>query len=243
MTQQALSSNHLNCSAYAAAAMAQNDQNKMQQCGYTGKRWSSNFQGHLNWCNSVQMADLTSEDAARKKMLQVCANKTAERQKTCQNYAASAVNQQQANKAQKCGFSGGAWSENHAGHFNWCLTTNEQNSATAERDRNSMLKGCFAAQATAKENAWINACRAYAKTAVSQNKENVRRKCNFTGGSWSSNEDAHFNWCLGANSSQTAKSINFRITALKNDCMYKVCTTSRTLLKTTTSCRMVPKPG
>lgn len=242
MMQQSSASN-LNCPAYAAAAMAQNNQNQMQQCGFAGARWSNNFQAHVDWCNSAQMADLTREDRARKQLLQTCTNKVANKQKACQNYATSAVNQQRANKAQGCGFSGGAWSEKHAGHFNWCLSANEQNRSAAERDRNSMLQGCKTAQAAGKKQVWENACRAYAKTAVSQNTENIRRKCNFQGGSWSSNEAGHFNWCLGANSSQTAKSINFRIAALKNKCMYKVCTTRKRLLKTTTSCRMVPRPG
>jgi hypothetical protein len=41
-------------------------------------------------------------------------------------------------------------------------------------------------------------CRDYATGAVSQNDENLRRRCGFAGGRWQSNRSAHFNWCVSA---------------------------------------------
>lgn len=40
-------------------------------------------------------------------------------------------------------------------------------------------------------------CRDYATRAVSQNDENLRRRCGFAGERWQSNRTAHFEWCLG----------------------------------------------
>ena len=39
-------------------------------------------------------------------------------------------------------------------------------------------------------------CRRYAETAVSQQKENLRRGCRFKGSDWSADFDYHYDWCL-----------------------------------------------
>lgn len=41
-------------------------------------------------------------------------------------------------------------------------------------------------------------CDQYAKAAVSQNEENIRKKCGYRGDNWQSNYKNHFGWCLGA---------------------------------------------
>ena len=39
-------------------------------------------------------------------------------------------------------------------------------------------------------------CSAYAKGAVAQNDEALRRKCGYGGARWQSNYDAHYHWCM-----------------------------------------------
>lgn len=39
---------NLNCDAYAGAAVAQNQQNLAQNCGFGGGRWLSNFKAHFD---------------------------------------------------------------------------------------------------------------------------------------------------------------------------------------------------
>jgi TolB-like protein len=39
-------------------------------------------------------------------------------------------------------------------------------------------------------------CRNYARTAVEQDEENLRRGCGFEGGRWHSDYDMHYNWCM-----------------------------------------------
>jgi hypothetical protein len=99
----ALAREDLNCGAYAATAAAQNDQNIMLACGFTGPRWNSDLSGHLKWCETATMVDLTAEDNARKSMLAQCANKPKQDQQACQGYAKAAVEHQIANKSQGCG--------------------------------------------------------------------------------------------------------------------------------------------
>jgi hypothetical protein len=41
-------------------------------------------------------------------------------------------------------------------------------------------------------------CQAYANQAVSQNAQNVKLRCGFTGGRWQSDFQRHYNWCRKA---------------------------------------------
>ncbi|MCF8039166.1 MAG: hypothetical protein K9K79_07605 [Desulfohalobiaceae bacterium] len=39
-------------------------------------------------------------------------------------------------------------------------------------------------------------CRGYARTAIRQNQENLKRGCGFTGPRWTSDFTGHYQWCL-----------------------------------------------
>jgi hypothetical protein len=91
-----------------------------------------------------------------------------------------------------------------------------------------------------------DSCAKYAAVAVAQNKENVNRKCEFTGGRWSDNWQTHFDYCQTVGAPTANKETIVRINSLKSECMKLVCTQrTETLLppfvKTTTKCRKVPK--
>jgi hypothetical protein len=64
----------LNCDAYAFAAVAQQQQNVAQTCGFSGPAWSVDFNGHKDWClaPSTMMANLTFEHNARAQALAQC---------------------------------------------------------------------------------------------------------------------------------------------------------------------------
>ncbi len=234
----------LNCSAYAATAAAQNDQNVMMGCGFTGPRWNSDLSGHLQWCETATMAGLTSEDNARKSMLAQCAQKPKQDQQACQAYAKAAVEHQIANKSQRCGFSGGAWSEDYAGHFDWCLKAAADARVAEGNARYQQLLGCFAAQKAAKKDA----CATYANVAVAQQKENERRGCGFTGGLWSANWAEHFAWCETAAKAASDKETETRAAALRDQCLKQICHWTKhcsgfpTFACTTkTTCKNVPR--
>ena len=244
MLHDASAKEQLNCSAYAATAVAQNDQNVMQGCGFAGPRWSSELKGHLQWCETATMADLTNEDRARKDMLAQCAEKPKQDQQACQAYAKAAVEHQIANKTQGCGFAGGAWSENYASHFEWCLKASPEIRGSEGNARYQQLLGCFAAQKAAKKDA----CAAYAATAVEQQKENEKRGCKFSGGLWSADWFGHFKWCEGVNKATSDKELQLRLTALKEQCLKQICHWTRRCsgfptfaCTTTTKCQNVPR--
>lgn len=243
---QAAATSHLNCGAYAAAAIAQNQQNVNLKCGFSGPRWSGNFNAHFNWCNTANMAALTAEDKARAGMLAQCAAKPKQDQQACQAYAKEAVGQQKTNKARGCGLSGGAWSEDHAAHFDWCLGASQSARNAENNARNQQLAGCFTAQKAAAEKALKDDCGKYAAIAVAQANENAKRSCGHAGGRWSANWQAHFDWCLGAPKNARDTEAAIRVKALKDECSHRVCKSETypipypPFIESKTTCRNVP---
>ncbi len=47
------------------------------------------------------------------------------------------------------------------------------------------------------------ACNGYANSAVAQNKQNLDKKCGFTGRRWLSDRGAHFDWCMSGENYRT----------------------------------------
>jgi len=64
------------CEQYAQNAVAEHQQNLQNQCGFTGPRWSSDFQGHYGWCLAVSSADAQRETAERNNELMRCGGGT-----------------------------------------------------------------------------------------------------------------------------------------------------------------------
>ena len=60
------------CDQYAKTAVSQNQENIRRRCGYTGARWSNNYQGHYDWCKRVSKAFADSETKAREDGLIKC---------------------------------------------------------------------------------------------------------------------------------------------------------------------------
>jgi hypothetical protein len=242
---------NLNCNAYAGAAVAQNQQNVVQHCGFDGGRWLDDFQSHFAWCAApaTTMANLVAEDTARQQALTECANRAVEAQQACQVYAQAAVGDAAAASAQQCGLSGGAWSTDYAGHFNWCLTAPQSARDQETNARLNQLAGCMAAKQAAADQAMRDSCAKYASTAVGQQMENASRQCNFTGGRWAVDFFAHFNWCMGVGPGPAGAENVVRSGALASDCMMRVCTTrdevsiTPPFFQSVTSCRDVPKPA
>ena len=65
----------------------------------------------------------------------------------------------------------------------------------------------------------IAQCRRYAETAVSQQKENLRRGCRFKGDEWSADFDYHYNWCLQVPPPRADAVNRERAEALKRKCV------------------------
>lgn len=133
---------NLNCDAYAAAAVAHQQQNRQLGCGYKGGAWSADFKGHRAWClqANVKMANLTEEDSGRGGAIGICRAKS----NACDNYASVAVLQNRFRNASKCGFAGRRWSPDIAGHRSWCMSVSPAKTTTEMDLRSSLLKICQA---------------------------------------------------------------------------------------------------
>ena len=235
---------NLNCDAYAGAAVAQQQQNLAQNCGYAGPAWSLDFANHRAWCSApaTKMEHLTAEDGARRDALALCADKPKQEQAACQVYAERAVMVADAAIKQQCGLGGGRWSLDYGAHFNWCLGVPQAARDQEDRARTDQFDGCMAGKAAAADKALKDACGQYAALAVDQQKENLGRQCGFTGGRWDNDWFSHFNWCVAVGPGNATPENVLRTTALANDCVYRVCKKEENLLSTTTSCKFVQRP-
>lgn len=61
-------------------------------------------------------------------------------------------------------------------------------------------------------------CDLYARTAVAQNEERIRRGCGFSGDRWQSNHAAHYGWCLGAQELDRGGEEGARAFQLRHQC-------------------------
>lgn len=131
----------------------------------------------------------------------------------CRGYAQSAVSQQQENVRRRCQFRGPRWSGDFQAHYNWCLQVPESVAERENQARAEMLRyKCRANPSTGNSK---QSCQDYARTAVSQQRENHRQRCNLRGNRWSDNYKGHYRWCLGASSAQTAAETRARVQALE----------------------------
>jgi len=60
------------CNDYANQAVISAVQNHDMSCGYSGLRWTANYQAHFSWCMSANPGHVMSERYARKHMLHAC---------------------------------------------------------------------------------------------------------------------------------------------------------------------------
>ena len=60
------------CRLYTDIAVAQNEANLGNRCGFQGPMWSSKYSYHFNWCLGAPPADTRSGTAARQGMLDQC---------------------------------------------------------------------------------------------------------------------------------------------------------------------------
>ncbi|HOW54066.1 MAG TPA: hypothetical protein PLR60_05355, partial [Syntrophorhabdaceae bacterium] len=153
------------CRQYANTAVSHNQENIKRKCGFTGTRWTSDYKGHYDWCFTAPQNLADSETQARANELQQCASRPNHGPR-CQQYASTAVSQNQENLRRNCGFTGGRWTNEYQGHYNWCLAV-QQSVADAETNaRANDLRQCQQQPNKGPR------CQQYASTAVSQNQEN-----------------------------------------------------------------------
>ncbi|MCP5266926.1 MAG: hypothetical protein H6934_12490 [Burkholderiaceae bacterium] len=176
------------CTDYASSAVSQNRENIAKRCGFGGARWTSDYNGHRNWCLRASSAQANAERNARTQSLRQCGSSTS----FCESYARSAVEQARQSQQRRCGFSGARWTTDYRGHLDWCKRVSR---STANGERTARTRDLNACGSSAGR------CRDYANTAVRQNQANLNRRCGFKGARWQSSFNVHYNWCRGVSPS------------------------------------------
>ncbi len=77
-------------------------------------------------------------------------------------------------------------------------------------------------------------CKNYARQATNQQRENIRRKCGFTGPRWHMNTGNHALWCTFANNKHRLRELRVRRNMLKNRCL--------TIINEPQKIKIIPEP-
>jgi hypothetical protein len=152
------------------------------QCGISGPQWNPDYSYHFNRCMSGDnILRMEEENKDRQAALLKC------KKRNCQAYAQGAVYDYNDSKKLGCIYTGPQWNPDYNYHYSWCMTGNNISFREAEENaRHVKHKECI--------------CKNYSNTAISQNQENKKKGCGFTGPAWSSDYNAHFNYCMKAKS-------------------------------------------
>jgi len=198
------------CNSYARTAISQHRDNLRRRCGGTGNRWQLNYQNHYGWCLRVGPGARRSETNARANRLRRCG--TGPRpgvNAICNSYARSAISQHRDNLRRRCGGRGNRWQLNYQNHYGWCLRVGPGARRSETNARANRLRRCGAGPRPG-----VNAiCNSYARTAISQQRTNLRRRCGGRGARWQLNYQNHYRWCLRVGASnrryETTQRSNF----------------------------------
>jgi hypothetical protein len=128
----------------------------------------------------------------------------------CRQYANTGVAQNNENIQRHCGFSGSRWVSDFNTHFNWCVTVAPGIADGETRARENDLARCRTQADPARAR-----CEQYTRTAISQNDENVRRRCGYSGARWHGDHARHLEWCLWAGQNAADNETRIRVDDLR----------------------------
>lgn len=109
----------------------------------------------------------------------------------CRAYADRAVSAEETNQELECGFTGAAWHQRRNSHYHWCLNTPQARVREETRMRRERLEQCRSAE----EEVDNGFCQAYARRAANAQLINEELGCGFGGPRWTSDREAHYDWC------------------------------------------------
>lgn len=174
--------NRLNqCNRFAKESVNQFNEN-VKTCNLQGPEWHGDSERHKQWCLSVTKKEADTLIESRANTLNTCGKSW------CDTYAKRAVEQNEQNIRNQCGFKGQRWSSNYENHYNWCRNTSKGAADSEIQKRDNDLKNCTSLR--------TGPCQQYAEKAVKQNQLNLENDCGFCGERWQSSETNHYEWCL-----------------------------------------------
>ncbi len=224
------------CDQYANTAISQYMKNMESACGFKGPAWSENYTNHYDWCMRVPR---TQSDAGTKQREEDLANMCGAAQPSqpqgggtmsgpevrCDQYAKTAISQNQENISKGCGFGGSRWNSDYNHHYKWCVNVPKQfaDFETSERNK-EITNSCSGTRSPGLKNEGVPVgpdarCDQYAKTAISQNQQNMESACGFTGPAWSPDYNHHYDWCVRVQKEQADAGTKMRSDDLRNKCV------------------------
>jgi hypothetical protein len=141
------------CMAYADFAIRDVNKAKAANCGFTGRRWSSDSGGHFGWCTERRNAGddkaMSTETDIRMAAVAEC-EKAYAANTICPNYAKEASAAAREASQLGCGFQSPRWNGDEGLHYGYCIDrTNAGDRASLENETNARkaeLSDCKAAK-------------------------------------------------------------------------------------------------
>jgi hypothetical protein len=141
------------CQVYAQVAVREAQTNLERGCGFSGRRWLTDYDAHYKWCLGAPPALVVSEQRARQLDLSSkCPGTTTpdpegprpvqpedHKKFSCSIYARIATHYAEMNLTRGCGLSGPRWSNDYAAHYKWCFGAPPALAASETRARREEL--------------------------------------------------------------------------------------------------------
>ncbi len=193
------------CRQYANKAIRAYEENLVENCGFSGRKWSGDFALHFDWCMDATVAETKEMHSERKDDLAQCKRETSANggNVSCRQYARRALKQQQTNLDNKCGFNNRLrWRSDFNYYRRWCRENSVQ-----ERNKQDKLKQEAIARCLHRGGgSFIKRCDTHARASVKQIEEASQNGCGFRDqGRWSRKFSDHYQFCVKNNSSRDVR--------------------------------------
>ncbi len=200
------------CMKYADVMVSLHDSNKQNECGYTGKAWSSDFDTHYKHCRRGR--DREHDQMVIRKhrqKIKVCLARGGGVYNTvCDDYAKLAIRQQRKNVKNACGFAGSRWHTNYRRHYQSCRKLSRWRRYREERSRARALSRCVSDFDDKR-----SVCEKFARDAVADQRRNMRLGCKFTRATrWHLNLERHIRICMDLSDRERRTEIRVKKDAL-----------------------------
>lgn len=137
---------------------------------------------------------------------------------SCDRWADNAIELQQQNVQNRCGYRGRGWHANGERHFRRCMRLSPKARKVERIGQKNAITSCVEELNLGKRNQ----CDHYAKMAVLQNTSWAKSGCGSTDkGRWGRDYKKHYSWCLSAEKPAVAKAQRLRENQLQQCFAYE----------------------
>lgn len=124
----------------------------------------------------------------------------------CAELSVEAVDQNDANLAQQCGYRGPLWPADFRTAYGRCLEISPRRRQSEAKERKTALADCRSVVSRSADLA----CDHFSRMAVAQVETNVNSGCGFSGPNWTDEPKVYFDWCKSVPRSEVSDRITNR---------------------------------